>query len=90
MSKRMNDAVGNFPDGLCRHCKLPRTGDGHDPCIANLPGASFACCGHGKRPGYVCFTDGRVIRGSFESLGRKFPKHPEVTIHIDVSRRIVP
>jgi hypothetical protein len=41
---------------------------GHDPCIKNLPGVAYACCGHGRwsTPAYVMFKDGRVIRGDFD------------------------
>lgn len=53
---------------VCRKCRLPRTPEGHDPCIAGLPGVAFACCGHGSETSraYVCFADGRVIRGEFD------------------------
>lgn len=47
--------------GLCKLCKEPRTRYGDDPCIANLPGVSFACCGHGRTEGYIKFEDGRTI-----------------------------
>jgi hypothetical protein len=47
--------------------------NGHDPCISNLPGVKFACCGHGRGPGYVSFTDGRIIRGVFDVPD---PEHP--------------
>lgn len=46
------------------------TPDGHDPCIANLPGVQHACCGHGIELGYVMFDDGRVIRGRFDAIER--------------------
>lgn len=46
----------------CIGCQQPPTVDGHDPCIANLPGVQYACCGHGYLPGYVSFVDGRVFR----------------------------
>lgn len=45
----------------CKNCHLVRTPEGHDPCIANLPGVVFACCGHGQTKGYLKFNDGRVI-----------------------------
>ena len=52
-----------------RDCSLcgrnPSDFGGHDPCIANLPGVKYACCGHGVRTGYVKFTDGRTIDGHF-------------------------
>jgi hypothetical protein len=45
-----------------------RSLEGHDPCIARLPGVKFACCGHGVRPGYVAFHGGRVLRGWFDHI----------------------
>lgn len=48
--------------GLCKLCKELRTPEGHDPCIANLPGVLYACCGHGLESGYIKFNDGRVLR----------------------------
>lgn len=49
----------------CPRCGLRQTKQGHDPCIANLPGVQNACCGHGKEMGYVQFDNGKVIRGYF-------------------------
>lgn len=37
----------------CSYCQRPRTKAGHDPCIKNLPGVSFACCGHGGRDAFT-------------------------------------
>jgi hypothetical protein len=55
----------------CFGCKAKCQSGSHDPCIANLPGASQACCGHGEErtprgnlAGYVGLTDGRTIRFS--------------------------
>lgn len=47
----------------CAHCGLPTSPEGHDGCIADLPGVLNACCGHGD-PGraYVQFADRRVVR----------------------------
>lgn len=53
------------PERLCPECKRPQTADGHDPCIANLPGVKFACCGHGVGKGYVSFNNGVRIGGIF-------------------------
>lgn len=47
--------------GICKLCGQGRTSNGHDPCIANLPGVLFACCGHGCEDGYVKFVDGRCL-----------------------------
>ena len=42
----------------CIKCGLAPTEEGHDPCIANLPGVDFACCGHGNVfHAYVKLTD---------------------------------
>jgi hypothetical protein len=55
------------PDKLkCTKCKKKATKDGHDPCIANLPGVTDACCGHGRHEGYLIFENGTVIRGFFD------------------------
>ena len=71
-----NDPVPRDEDGNaqpdenhpCPQCgKLPGP-SGHDPCIDNLEGVSFACCGHGDvSQAYVAFDedefgDRRVIR----------------------------
>jgi hypothetical protein len=40
---------------VCKKCHHHRTPDRHDPCIANLPGVEFACCGHGDSEGYIKF-----------------------------------
>jgi hypothetical protein len=46
----------------CPKCRKFRTANGHDPCIANLPGVRNACCGHGMERGYVQFENGTVLR----------------------------
>ena len=53
----------------CENCGKRRTKDGHDPCIANLPGVLFACCGHGRRDGYVHFENGMTLRGRWDHVG---------------------
>lgn len=58
-----------YNTGRCRKCGLERTPEGHDPCIANLPGVMFACCGHGTQPGYVMFENGQCLRGLFDEKG---------------------
>ena len=63
----MKDAEDqDWINGRCSLCKGTRTPEGHDPCIANLPGVLFACCGHGNTPGYIKFEDGRCLR--FDTL----------------------
>ncbi len=54
----------------CKRCgaKGPAK-NGHDPCIKNLPGVQFACCGHGKGQAYVFLKSGHVIRGWFDVSG---------------------
>jgi hypothetical protein len=69
--ERLNKETGlwmeNFP---CRKCGAQTpTAAGHDPCIADLPGVAFACCGHGsRRGGYIYFTNGTLIRGLFRDF----------------------
>jgi hypothetical protein len=55
----------------CKGCGVNITPNSHDPCIANLPGTSQACCGHGTErtprgnlAGYAALSDGRTIRFS--------------------------
>ena len=49
----------------CPKCgQLPNV-DGHDHCIARLPGVKNACCGHGTGEGYIEFENGITIRGLF-------------------------
>ena len=47
----------------CPKCNQLPSKDGHDSCIANLPGIKFACCGHGMLTGqgYLSFNDGKTI-----------------------------
>lgn len=54
-------AKKSWKNGFCRACGQRRTEDGHDPCIANLPGVLYACCGHGVEGGYIKFEDGRCL-----------------------------
>jgi hypothetical protein len=52
----------------CPKCGQVRLENGHDPCIAELPGVLNACCGHGAKAkaGYVMFGNGVVLRGNFD------------------------
>lgn len=64
---------GKWDGGLCNFCDRPPTAEGHDPCIANLPGVEYACCGHGETGplsgAYLVFRDKQtVIRGAFDHL----------------------
>ena len=54
------------PHRPCPKCNEVPTEEGHDPCIANLPGVKFACCGHGVEQGYITFEDNRTIRFKME------------------------
>ena len=61
----------------CSHCQRPQTKAGHDPCIANLPGVNFACCGHGGKDAftqgfstpYLVERDGETLYG-YRALDR--------------------
>jgi hypothetical protein len=65
----------NWIKGRCRKCDKPRTGDGHDPCIANLPGVQNACCGHGREQGYIMFDNGLIIRMRVSEVTLEDPSH---------------
>lgn len=52
----------------CENCGRRRTKEGHDPCIADLPGVLFACCGHGRHDGYVHFENGMTLRGRWDHV----------------------
>ena len=67
----------------CVACALWPSEEGHDPCIASLPGVRNACCGHGTGLPYVEFLDGTTLRGQealdhFASQGRDAPALHEV------------
>ena len=63
----------SWHDRPCARCGQMETPEGHDPCIANLPGVINACCGHGNPDeAYVMFEDGRCMRGI-----KQFEEAPE-------------
>ncbi len=48
----------------CGRCNRPRTAQGHDGCLGELPGLINACCGHGlTQDAYVQYPSGNCIRG---------------------------
>jgi hypothetical protein len=60
--------------GRCAKCKKRRTKKGHDPCIADLPGVKYACCGHGNGGGYIMFNNGLSIRMDITSIHQSYPE----------------
>lgn len=63
---------------LCPACKQIRPRDFQDPCIRDLPGVRFACCGHGglgNQEGYLLFENGVRLAVTVTSIsyddGRK-------------------
>lgn len=66
--------------GNCRLCKMQRTDEDHDPCIANLPGVLYACCGHGIEPAYIKFEDGRVLRFTPLEMDLDIPEFEAVNL----------
>lgn len=57
---------GEYVERACAACGRMPSPEGHDACIADLPGVAFACCGHGRpfgnAPAYVKFDDGRELQ----------------------------
>jgi hypothetical protein len=52
---------------ICPECGMQRDATRYDPCLGELPGVKFACCGHGGHRhncigGYIYFTNGKLIR----------------------------
>lgn len=73
----------NFQKRICPSCGLNPTKDGHDPCIANLPGVMYACCGHGLDSterddkmyfAYIKFSSGKIKRFKSTEELKKFVK----------------
>lgn len=52
----------------CPKCGQLPTKEGHDYCLANLPGVKNACCGHGVTDGYIQFENGITIRMEIKSI----------------------
>ena len=60
------DMAGSGQFGICVHCGLGPTPEGHDGCLGTLPESIVmnACCGHGEdRMAYVQHWDGQCVRG---------------------------
>jgi len=62
-----NDLSSISNERPCQRCGMFSTIDGHDACLANLPGVINACCGHGvldkDNYPYVMFVDKTTLRG---------------------------
>jgi hypothetical protein len=75
----------------CAGCSAAITPGSHDPCIANLPGAYQACCGHGleRSPvhgnpaGYVGLRDGRSFRFSGRCGGERIRQATDAALKGD-------
>lgn len=50
----------------CAKCKEYPTEEGHDACLGTLGNVINACCGHGRKKGYIQFDNGIRISGYFE------------------------
>ena len=67
----VENTIDSYQKRICPSCGLNPTNDGQDPCISNLKGVKYACCGHGVEdsqgyPGYIMFDNRETIR--FNSL----------------------
>jgi hypothetical protein len=75
---------------VCPECDECRTPAGHDPCIADLGGVAYACCGHGDRKeAYVATVNGRSFRGG-QAIERwaEWLRTPEGRIVSEMNRRL--
>jgi len=41
----------------CPRCGRMPTPEGYDACLGYIPGAAYACCGHGVEKGYVIMEE---------------------------------
>lgn len=64
----------------CAQCGKHPTAEGHDACLGELPGVSFACCGHGVGLGYIVFKDSTVIRFKMSVVEKLLPSWPELPL----------
>ena len=65
----------------CLVCGRLRPENGHDPCLGELPGVEYACCGHGGRDGYIIFSNNLEIRFTTRlvtRLGESYVHHTVV------------
>ena len=73
------ETIHQFQEGwICPLCKQLRGPDGHDPCIKDLPGVKYACCGHGgltATQGYIYFENGVRIGMRVESVSYDDHRH---------------
>ena len=71
----MDDVSLYAKDRPCTRCGEMPTEEGHDACIANLPGVRNACCGHGVEEGYIqFFAEDGVSAGKVVYLSKRKPK----------------
>lgn len=59
MARPISDS---YPEPCPRCGHIKQSINEPDGCLGRLPGVKFACCGHGKRPGYILFENGVSIR----------------------------
>ena len=46
----------------CAKCGKFPTEEGHDACLGYIPGATYACCGHGVKSKYIMYSNGDEYR----------------------------
>lgn len=59
------EMISHGQKGICVHCNMAPSKEGHDGCLGTLPGNIMnACCGHGdSRMAYIQYWDRSDIRG---------------------------
>ena len=60
----VEDKITTRLEKPCTKCGKHPTKEGHDYCLrhlSNCDGIKSACCGHGKRRGFIMLKDGRVF-----------------------------
>jgi len=58
----------------CRRCGRPPTAEGYDACTGFIPGARYACCGHGVSQPYLIMKNGKEVEhpAALQLVGNKW------------------
>jgi hypothetical protein len=74
---------------VCPLCKQSRKANGNDPCIPDLPGVKYACCGHGGHGAHLAYLyfDNGVRIGMIMTSVSYDDARPSIQVHGDDIRR---
>lgn len=73
---------------MCFRCNQQVIKGEPDPCLGMLPGVTSACCGHGKKEGYLLFENGKQINFQIRYIKNKMTPGPDLGM-FDVYERVI-